>query len=68
MELTQEFKDLLNAYEMASVSDFIDEENVEYYLENTDLDLKEIGLLCEKYNGWSISSLEETIINKLREL
>ena len=67
MELTQELKDLLNAHEMARVTDFLDEENVEDYLENTDLDLKEITTLCITYSGWGMDSLEDKIINILKQ-
>ena len=67
MELTQELKDLLNAHEMACVTDFQDEENVEDYLENTDLDLKEITTLCITYSGWGMDSLEDKIINILKQ-
>ena len=66
MEITKELKDLLNAHDMACITDFIDEENVQDYLENTDLDLKEIESLCEKYSGWGSDSLTDSIINILK--
>jgi hypothetical protein len=66
MEITKELKDLLNAHDMACITDFIDEENVEDYLENTDLDLNEIRTLCEKYGGWGMDSLTDSIINILK--
>ena len=66
MEITKELKDLLNAHDMACITDFIDEENVQDYLENTDLDLKEIESLCEKYGGWGMDSLTDSIINILK--
>jgi hypothetical protein len=67
MELTQELKDLLKAHEMACLTDFINEENVEDYLEDTDLDLKEITKLCITYSGWGMDSLEDKIINILKQ-
>ena len=67
MKLTNELKQLLNGYEMACVNDFIDEEEVEVYLDNTDLGLIEIGVLCEKYSGWSIDSFRRSIINELNK-
>jgi hypothetical protein len=67
MELTKIVKDLLKAHEMACVSDFISEQEVEVYLENTDLDLSEIGVLCETYKGFGVFDLEGKIINELRK-
>tara|TARA_R110002095_G_scaffold193603_1_gene171910 strand:+ start:34444 stop:34653 length:210 start_codon:yes stop_codon:yes gene_type:complete len=67
MELTKELKDLLNAHEMACVTDFLDEENMEDYLENTDFDVLEINALCKTYSGWGMDSLEDKIINILKE-
>ena len=67
MELTEVLKNLLKAHEMAGVTDFIDEENVEDYLEHTDLGLAEIGILCKTYSGWGIVSLEDEIIKELKE-
>ena len=67
MELTQELKDLLKAHEMACLTDFVDEENVKYYLEDTDLDLKEIASLCITYSGWGMDSLESKIVNILKK-
>ena len=67
MEVTEVLKDLLKAHEIASVADFIDEEHVEDYLENTELDLAEIGILCETYSGWGLDRIEDEIINELKE-
>jgi hypothetical protein len=67
MELTKELKDLLNAHEMACITDFLDEEYMEGYLENTDLDVLEINALCKTYSGWGMDSLEDKIINILKE-
>ena len=66
MEITKELKDLLNAHDMACVTDFIDEEDVKDYLEETDLDIKQIEVLCEKYSGWGMDSLSDEIINILK--
>ena len=68
MEVTEVLKNLLKAHEMASVADFIDEEHVEDYLENTDLGLAEIGILCETYSGYGLHSIEHKIINELKEI
>lgn len=67
MELTEEVKDLLKAHEMACVSDFLNDEEEDLYLENTDLNLDDIKRLSEKYQGWGMDSLEDSIINKLKE-
>ena len=66
MELTDKLKDLLNAHEMACISDFLDEEHQEDYLENTDLDLSDIKRLSKKDQGGGMDSLEDSIINNLK--
>ena len=66
MELTEELKDLLNAHEMACITDFLDEEHQEDYLENTDLNLSYIKILSKQYQGWGMDSLEDSIINNLK--
>lgn len=68
MELTDEIKDLLKAHDMACVSDFLDNEEEDIYLEETDLNLYDIKRLSEKYSGWGMGSLEGLIINKLKQL
>ena len=68
MELTEEIKDLLKAHSMASITDFVNVEDYEdEYLENTDLDISEMKRIAVKYDGWGCDSLEDSIINKLKE-
>ena len=67
MELTEELKELLKAHELACVADFIDKEEEDTYLENTDLNLDCIKFISKKYEGYSCGRLEEKIVNKLKD-
>jgi len=67
MELTKELRDLLNAHNMASVTDFVNSDYDNDYLEETDLNIEEIDRLCEKYDGWGLDSLEEHIVSSLKD-
>ena len=66
MELPKDIKELLQAHEMASVSDFV-QDNETLYLQETDLDLFDIQNISQNFNGWGISTIEETIVSKLKE-
>ena len=66
MELPKDIKELLQAHEMASVSDFV-EDNETLYLQETDLDLFDIQNISQNFNGWGMSAIEETIVSKLKE-
>lgn len=66
MEITQGIKDLLNAYELLEVTDFVDYDELELYLENTELDKETIKQICEIYQGWDKDSISEKIIRELR--
>ncbi len=67
MELTNTLKDLVKAHEMACITDFVNEDYADDYLENCDFDLEEIERICKKYDGWGMSSLEDSILNILKE-
>ena len=67
MELTEEIKDLLKAHSMACVTDFVSEDEVDYYLEELELNKDEITRISKKYDGNGMNSLEDIIINKLKE-
>lgn len=67
MELTEEIKDLLKAHNLASITDFVNEEKIDFYLDEVDLSREEIKNLCEKYDGHGMDRLEDIIINKLKK-
>ena len=67
MNLTKEIKGLLKAHDLASVTDFINEDYEDDYLDNSDLDLSEIKELTVKYDGWGCDKLEENILSILKD-
>ena len=66
MELPKDIKELLQAHEMASVSDFVQDDET-LYLQETDLDLFDIQNISQNFNGWGMSAIEEHIISKLKD-
>lgn len=69
MELTNELKDLLIAHEMASYTDFVSEDEIEYYDESfLEASYEDIDRIAKEFDGWGMDDLENKILNILKQL
>ena len=65
--ITEKTKELLKALSLSEVTDFVSDEYVDDYLEETNYSKEEVLHLCSEYDGWGISSITDSIISELRK-
>ena len=64
LKAINKLKLLLKASEMADVTDFISDDETDFYIEELEFELKDIEEIQKLYNGWG----NDYIKNKIEEI
>ena len=65
--MTETIKELTIAHDLAELTDFVDSNETSFYLSETNYTVEEIDFITNKYDGNSLSRIEENTMIELKE-
>lgn len=66
-QVLRELDLLLKAYEMAELTDFISDDETDFYMEETVFTFDEVSEIQKKYDGWGMDYINEKIRSVLND-